>query len=114
MFEQKGIVQITVQKEVATTIDPLELAIEVGAEDVSEDEEGTTMQLICEPHELNSVCNSISTKELEITSVSMEYLPISCVSLTMEQYSKAEKLMELLNGHSDVVVVYSNYELIAE
>lgn len=113
MFEYKGIVQITFNKETGLKMDPLELAIEVGAEDVIDEDDGT-IQLTCEPHELNSVCSEIKAKEVEISSASVEYLPKSSVSLTEEQHSKAEKLLELLSGHNDVVAVYSNHELNAE
>lgn len=97
-------------------MDPLDLAIEVGAEDCSteSEDEGSTVQLQCEPNDLNAVCNAVKAKGLSVSSASVEYLPKSCVALTEQQIDKAEKLVDLLSDHSDVVGVYTNYELDSE
>ena len=72
---------------------------------------GDMIQLECEPGDLNAVCGAVGDKGLEILSASVVYLPRSTVSLTGEQYEKAEKMIELLGDQSDVVAVYSNHEL---
>ena len=111
MFEQKAIIQLSTQQ---LSLDPLELAIEIGAEDVhteTDPENVVVVHLICEPNELNSVCAAVRERGLGVSSTSLEYLPKSFKSLTQEQFEKAEKLVELLSEQSDVVAVYSNHEL---
>ena len=116
MFEHKGIIQLSLTEEDMANIDPLDLAIEVGAEDcrAESDDQGSTLQLQCEPNDLNAVCNAVKAKGLTVTSVSVDYLAKSYVALTEQQVEKAEKLVDLLSDHSDVVGVYSNYELDSE
>ena len=98
-------------------MDPLELGIEVGAEDVDiqrdpDSESGdAVIQLKCEPTELNAVCSAVRDRGLDISSSGVEYIPRLYVTLTHEQFEKAEKLVELLSEQSDVVSVYSNYEV---
>ena len=124
MFEHKGIVELspTGNDKQLADMDPLELAIEVGAEDVSvksedthaqgeEEDGGSLVQLKCEPNELNAVCSAVREKGLAVSSASLDYLPKSVVSLTGEQFEKAEKLVELLSEQNDVVSVYSNHTL---
>lgn len=115
-FEHKGIVQVSLTKGDGANIDPLDLAIEVGAEDCSAEceDDGSSVQLQCEPHDLNAVCNVVKAKGLTVSSASVEYLPKSYVALTEQQVDKAEKLVELLSEHNDVVGVHSNYELDSE
>lgn len=115
-FEHKGIVQVSLTEGDGANIDPLDLAIEVGAEDCSAEgeDDGNSVQLQCEPHDLNAVCNAVKAKGLTVSSASVEYLPKSYVALTEQQVDKAEKLVELLSEHNDVVGVHCNYELDSE
>lgn len=120
MFEHKGIIQISSSDVNLTSRDPLELAIEVGAEDVSieldtenKNEESVAIQLKCDPSDLNAVCSAVRDKGLEVSAAFTDHFPKSFVSLTQEQFEKAEKLVELLSEHDDVVSVHSNHELAA-
>ena len=114
MFDQKAVVELSTISPPSSE-DPMELAIEVGAEDVdvltdSEDER-EVVQLKCEQSELSSVCDAVRERGLEVLSAGVVYVPRSTVSLTPEQFGKAEKLVDLLNEHTDVVAVYSNHEI---
>ena len=102
----------------------MELAIEVGAEDVNVDEGGcevecgsgdsTTVLLLCQPNDLNTVCNAVREKNLELVSASVQYLPRSQVALNEQKLEKAEKLLHMLSDHPDVVGVHTNYVLDVE
>ena len=110
MFDQKAVLELSL----TTNTDAMELAIEVGAEDVEvqhSSEGGELIQLKCEPNEVNTVCSAVREKGLEVSSTAVVYIAKSSVSLTLEQFQKAEKLVDLLNDQSDVVAVYSNHEL---
>ena len=119
IFDQKAIIELSIDASNSSyTEDPMELAIEVGAEDVEVqndaeggETEGRLIQLECGSSELSAVCAAVRERGLEVTSASVVYLPRSSVSLTPEQFEKAEKLVEMLSDQSDVVTVYSNHEL---
>lgn len=112
VFEHKGIVQIP--REDLTGLpscdDPLELAIEVGAEDVLEDEEDTGHVLLkTEPSETRGVVEAVKKKGLTVSSATLEYLPKTLVGLSPQACEKAEKLLEVLSQNNDVVEVHSNF-----
>lgn len=108
LFDYKGVVTVP-RKEVSS--DPLDLAIEVGAEDVScgeLDEQGNEIcRFLCEPNSLKFVSNALGEK-LSIFSASLEYVPKSYVSLDEEKYNKACALLDALSEHPDVIQVYNN------
>ena len=121
MFDQKAIIEVTTDStnspsSPGSSIDPTELAIEVGAEDVeviSDPDTGgkEVVQLKCEPGELNTVCAAVREKGFKISCARVVYLPRLSASLTVGQFEKAEKMVDLLSDQSDVVAVYSNHEL---
>lgn len=115
--------------------DPMDLAIEVGAEDVvadssesdlgddvstpsesnqeSEESEGSgaCFQFKCEPKDLKSVSDAIREQSFSISSASLEYVPKTLVELEKEKYDKAVRLLELLSVQDDVIEVYDNFTL---
>ena len=117
MFEHKGIIQLSSNDQQLSDVDPLELAIEVGAEDANvelinvQNEKECIIQLKCEPNELNTVCSAVTDRGLVVSLAELDYFPKLCVPLIQDQFEKAEKLVELLSEQCDVVFVYSNHEL---
>ena len=90
----------------------------MGAEDVNVDEGWSevecgsgvsTVLLLCQPNDLNKVCTAVREKSLELASASVQYLPKSQVALNEQQLEKAEKLLNMLSDHPDVVGVHTNY-----
>ena len=117
MFEQKAIIQLSsesTQQLSSQGLDPMELAIEVGAEDINIQNDKETsheiIQLKSEPAELTIVCTALRDRGFDVSSATVEYLPKSLVGLKQEQFKKAEKMVELLGEQSDVVAVYSNHQ----
>ena len=121
MFEHKGMVRVP-REELSSSAtkmqysDPLELAIDVGAEDViSNGEEGGSddecYQLKCEPNHLKAVSDAVKEKGFSVSSETLEYIPKSYVSLDHQAYDKATKLVDLLSSHADVMEVYDNFSL---
>ena len=115
----------------------MELAIEVGAEDVTEDssepsesdegEEGThtdaelveemkqaddkCFQFLCEPGDLKAVSDAIKTQPFTISSASLEYIPKTFIELDGREYKRALRTVSLLSEQDDVVEVYDNFVL---
>ncbi len=112
VFEHKGVVQIPREEltRLPSCSDPLELAIEVGAEDIIPEEDDTDHVLLkSEPSEMRGVVSAVKEKGLTVVSATLEYLPKTPVSLPPKACARAEKLLELLSQHSDVVEVHSNF-----
>ena len=115
MFEHKGIIQV--QKEELSKSqmsDPLELAIEIGAEDVLEslgEAEEEICQFKCEPSDLKMVSDALRKRGLAISSATLEYIPKSYVSLDSNAYEKATRLVDHLSEDSDVMDIHSNFLL---
>ena len=121
MFEHKAVIRVPREEVLQSAYsDPLELAIEVGAEDVimssSSDEGGSDseddcFQFKCEPSEMKSVSDAVTKMGLTLSSSTLEYIPKSCVPLEEKLYNKAIRLVDLLTENPDVMEVYDNFTL---
>ena len=137
MFDHKGVVRVP-ECEFDASIDLLEVAIEVGAEDVQTDRnsEGTDLRdksssnldsaaaadsdkigeqqyvrFLCNPSELTVVSKSLKSLGYAVAGASLEYIPKSLIHLSQESYDSAIKLVCALSEHSDVTEVYDNFVL---
>lgn len=108
-FNRKGVVVVlghNISMERA-----LELAIEAGAEDVKEtedEEEQCLLKFICEITDLKKVQASLQELGMQTTSVGLEFVPCTLLSLDQGQLESASKLIEDLSDFSDVVHVWDN------
>ena len=131
MFDQKGVIRIP-QSEFDASTDLLEVAIEVGAEDVQSDKDSEGVDLssnldsntdndkigeeqcvrfLCNPSELTMVSKALKSLGYAVAGTSLEYIPKSLVYLSQESYDSAVKLVCTLSEHSDVTDVYDNFAL---
>ena len=137
-FNHKGSVRIPCNELQAARTDPLDLAIEVGAEEViadtaeaehepegeqeaptaatSDSEQADVMdekcfQFLCDPSDLKSVSDSIKARSFTVSSASVEYIPKTYVELNQRKYEKALRIVGQLSEQDDVVEVYDNFVL---
>ena len=131
MFDHKGVIRVP-QCEFDASTDLLEVAIEVGAEDVQSDRDfeaidsssnldSTTdsekigeeqcVRFLCNPSELTTVSKALKSLGYAVAGASLEYIPKSLVYLSQESYDSAVKLVCTLSEHSDVTEVYDNFAL---
>lgn len=121
MFDHKAVIRVPREEVMQSAVsDPMELAIEVGAEDViissKSDESGDGIdddcyQLMCEPSDLKAVSEAVTERGLSVSSATLEYIPRSYVSLDEVLYNKAVRLVDLLMEIPDVMEVYDNFIL---
>lgn len=118
MFEHKAVIHVPREEVLHSAYsDPLELAIEVGAEDVimsdngRSDSEEECYQFKCEPSEMRSVSDAVVKMGLTVSSSTLEYIPKSYVCLDERLYNKAVRLVDLLTENPDVMEVYDNFTL---
>ena len=90
---------------------------EQGAKETPSEEELNTppasmsYQFKCDIDDLRQVINSLKENGVECFTTSFEYIPKTYVSLRLDAYNRANKFVDLLCDHEDVVEVYDNFEL---
>jgi len=88
-----------------------EIAIMIGAEDIYFDEdERNSYQFICEPLEIYNLKKALATEydHLEILSAETQYIAKSLMTLTEELMGRADRVIDIISDHPDVVNVYDN------
>ena len=109
MFDQKGI--IAIEKSDKVDEDELTmLAIELGAEDFTIEEEG--YEITTEPVDFNTVRDGLDKEGYEFAMAEVIYIPQNTVELTDEKDIKnMEKLIDMLEDNDDVQGVSHNWEM---
>src|SRR5829696_8198636 len=110
MFAKKG--YIIVDKEAKSQDEMEELAIEVGAEDISDD--GDTWEIFTAPEDFEQVREAIVAAGIEPQSAQIEWVPSNWVSLAGGDAQKMIKLMVGLDDHDDVQKLATNADIAAE
>lgn len=91
-----------------------DIAIDIGAENVffSEAETGVkNIKFLCPVEDTKQVYDQLSQKFPKASiSSELEYVPHTLVSLSNELLQQAEKLIETLEDHIDVVRIYDNIQ----
>ncbi len=107
-FAQKG--QIIVSKDGKTLDEIFLVAVDLGAEDLEEEEEDVI--IYTSPEELSKVRSSLEENGLPIKSAELLYKPIVIKDMTDPQDTeKAITFMEKLEDHGDVQKVYANFAI---
>ncbi len=108
MFDEKG--QIMIEKDDDIDFETIELtAIEAGAEDINEEDEG--YEIITAPEDFSAVREALENAGIEMAEASITMLPQTYTELTEEEdIKKMNKLLELLDDDDDVKNVYHNWD----
>ncbi len=107
LFERKGLIVVPadgVGEEVL-----MELALEVGADDV--EHQGNEFQITCEPERYADLLDALEAKNIEPSIKEITRIPITTVDLDAETATKVLKLMESLDDHDDVQNVSANFNI---
>ncbi|MBR2659614.1 YebC/PmpR family DNA-binding transcriptional regulator [Candidatus Saccharibacteria bacterium] len=102
-FERKGVIVISEKGEEA-----LMAALEAGAEDASEEDDG--IEIITAASDLMKVNNELKNQNLTITSAELQYVPTTYVPVEGDNVEKLEKLLSAIDDLDDVTNVYTNAE----
>ena len=106
-FEQIG--QIKIKKELMSTNDALELAINAGAEDcVTTD---LHHEINCKKEEFNSVREQIEKKIKDLNFAGLIWNPLSKVNLDKETFTKVVNFLDQIEDDDDVQNVFTNLEV---
>ncbi|MFC4638117.1 YebC/PmpR family DNA-binding transcriptional regulator [Deinococcus hohokamensis] len=103
-FEKKGVLLLTDASEQAQ-----EVAIEHGAEDIQESEDG--LEISTPPTELYAVQDALTGAGFAVESAEITMLPSNTVAVAGDDARKLMVLLEALEDLDDVQNVYSNADL---
>ena len=102
-FARKGVIVIAEKGE-----DALMAALEAGAEDASEEDDG--IEIITAASDLMKVRDQLKDAGLTITSAELQYVPSNYVPVEGDAAEKLEKLLSAIDDLDDVTNVYTNAE----
>lgn len=100
-FERKGVIFITDKGD-----DPMMIALDAGAEDVTEEDDGT--EITTAPTDLAKVRQALVDAGMNITSAELKYVATNKVELDGEELEKAESLLDAVDDLDDVTAVHTN------
>ncbi|MDR0477411.1 MAG: YebC/PmpR family DNA-binding transcriptional regulator [Desulfobulbaceae bacterium] len=108
MFEKKG--QIQLAKKGISEEALMDLALEAGADDVTEDEE--SFQVLTAPDSFETVREALEQAGLTIVEATVAMIPKNTVEVTEESVANSlMRLMDSLEDHDDVQNVYANFDI---
>ena len=102
-FARKGVIEISEKGD-----DAVMVALEAGAEDASDEDEGTVIYTAAS--DLMKVRQALIDAGMTVTSAELQYVPNSYVPVEGENAEKLEKLLAAVDDLDDVTNVYTNAE----
>jgi YebC/PmpR family DNA-binding regulatory protein len=102
-FARKGVIEISEKGE-----DALMAALEAGAEDATEEDDGIV--IYTDAADLMKVRGALADGGMTITSAELQYVPTSSVPVEGDDAEKLEKLLDAIDDLDDVTNVYTNAE----
>lgn len=107
-FNRKGLIEVST--EAAKEDELLELALESGAEELTN--EGDYFQIITDPSTYTEVLGALESKEIPVQNSDLTLLPESYMPVTDLAQAKALlRFVEMLEDLDDVQNVYSNFDI---
>jgi YebC/PmpR family DNA-binding regulatory protein len=107
MFDKKGIIEV--KKESVTEDELMEITLDAGAEDVTD--EGDTFYVVTSPQDFEPVRTAIEQAGKEIVSAEVTFIPQNTVKIGGSKAESLLKLIDLLEDNDDVQNVYSNFDI---
>ena len=110
IFERKG--SIVVEASVTDEDTLMTVAIDAGAEDVSQDE--NTYEIVTDPVDFMAVRGALEEAGIVFTSAELAMLPKTTVQLEQSDAKKMLRLMDTLEECDDVQEVHANFDISEE
>uniref|UniRef100_UPI00405611A0 YebC/PmpR family DNA-binding transcriptional regulator n=1 Tax=Candidatus Electronema sp. TaxID=2698783 RepID=UPI00405611A0 len=111
MFDKRGVISVD-----ATGVNEeqlMELALEAGAEDVVNEEDG--FQIYTAPEDFNAVVEQLEKSKVKMSEASILMVPKNTIEVTEEKTAaNLLKLLESLEDHDDVQKVHANFDISEE
>jgi YebC/PmpR family DNA-binding regulatory protein len=110
MFSKQGL--LTVEKDKVEEDRLMEIALEAGAEDVTDSSE--TFEVATIPEDLDTVREAMEKQGIAIASAEVTMIPQNTVTLSGKEAEQTLKLLEILQDHDDVQNVSANLDIAQE
>ncbi len=111
MFSKKGYIGVEKSKSEEDTL--MDMALELGAEDVSTDDDDL-FEIFVTPEDFEKVKKGLEEKNVPIASAEVSLQPQTYIKLTGKDAEQMIKLMEGLEEHDDVKNVFANFDISRE
>lgn len=109
LFDKKGLITIDKEECSLEADDLMMLALDAGAADFSEEEDG--YEIITEPEDFGAVCEALEAAKLAMVSAEVTMIPQTWGELTSEEDIKCmNRILDLLDDDDDVQQVYHNWD----
>ncbi|MBR5408450.1 YebC/PmpR family DNA-binding transcriptional regulator [Candidatus Saccharibacteria bacterium] len=100
-FERKGVIFISDKGD-----DPMMIALDAGAEDVVEEDDGT--EITTAPSDLAKVRQALVDAGMNVNSAELKYVAANKIELDGDELEKAENLLNAIDDLDDVTAVHTN------
>ncbi len=100
-FERKGVIFISDKGD-----DPMMIALDAGAEDVVEEDDGT--EITTAPSDLAKVRQALVDAGMNVNSAELKYVAANKIELDGDELEKAENLLNAIDDLDDVTAVHAN------
>jgi len=110
MFTKRGL--ITVERAQADEDKVMEVALDAGADDVTDS--GDILEVLTAPEQLEAVKEGLEQAKITTASAEVTMMPSSTTSISGKQAEQMVRLLEALEDHDDVQRVSSNMDIAAE
>ena len=107
MFTKKGYIVLPKEKADEETL--LNLVLEAGAEDLTDD--GSNWEIFSPPEQFHQVVDRLKGAHLEPVVAEVSMVPQSHIKLSGKQAAQMLRLMEELEDHEDVQHVHANFDI---
>lgn len=105
LFSQKGVILASGDED-----DVLLIALDAGAEDVSDGGDGT-FEVVTAASEMRSVRDALDAGGVEVESADVTQMPSSTVPVEEGEAKKVLRLIDALDDLDDVQAVFANYDI---
>ncbi len=109
LFDKKGL--IIVSKDVVDEDTLFDIAIEAGADDISEADDGKTFEVVTEVAAFEDVKKALKENNIEYIEANITMIPQNSVKLSGKDAENMIKLMNALEDSDDVQKVHSNFDI---
>jgi len=110
MFTKRGL--ITIERAQVDEDKVMEVALEAGADDVTDS--GDILEVLTAPEQLEGVKDALEQAKIVAASAEVTMMPSSTTSISGKQAEQMVRLLETLEDHDDVQRVSSNMDIAAE
>jgi YebC/PmpR family DNA-binding regulatory protein len=107
MFTRKG--QVIVEKGNVDEEKLLAAALDAGADDINDDDNG--WEIVCPPETFETVRDAVKAIGVEPASAAVAMIPQNYVKLVGKEAQQMLRLMEAIEDHDDVQHVWANFDV---